>query len=80
MSGDADLVVVALPPDGVSGSIPAAALESAGIPVEVRGTYAGWLLPGAGGGLGAVQVLVAAEYGDRRPRHPRCAGPRRLTR
>lgn len=59
MSGDPDLVVVASPPDGVSGSIVAAALESAGIPVEVRGdAHSGWLFPGVGGGLGAVQVLV----------------------
>ena len=58
MSGAADLVVVAAPPDGVSGSMIAAALESAGIPVEVRGGASGWLFPGAAGGLGAVQVLV----------------------
>jgi hypothetical protein len=36
----------------------AAALESAGIPAEVRGGASGWLFPGASGGLGAVQVLV----------------------
>ena len=36
----------------------AAALESAGIPAEVRGGASGWLFPGAAGGLGAVQVLV----------------------
>ncbi len=59
MSGGRDLVVVAAPPDGVSGSILAAALESAGIPAHVRGdAHSGWLFPGAGGGLGAVQVLV----------------------
>lgn len=59
MSGGPDLVVVASPPDGVGGSILASALESAGIPVTVRGgAHSGWLFPGAGGGLGAVQVLV----------------------
>ena len=59
MSGDADLVVVASPPDGVGGSIVASALESAGIPVTVRGgAHSGWLFPGAGGGLGPVQILV----------------------
>ena len=58
MSDGADLVVVAAPPDGVSGSMLAAALQSAGIPAEVRGGPSGWLFPGAAGGLGAVQVLV----------------------
>jgi len=59
VSGGPDLVVVASPPDGVGGSILASALESAGIPVTVRGgAHSGWLFPGAGGGLGAVQVLV----------------------
>ncbi len=59
MSGGPDLVVVASPPDGVGGSILASALESAGIPVTVRGgAHSGWLFPGVGGGLGAVQVLV----------------------
>ena len=63
MSGGADLVVVAAPPDGVSGSILATALESAGIPVTVRGdAHSGWLFPGAAGGLGAVQVLVPREF------------------
>ena len=58
MSGAADLVVVAAAPDGVSGSMLAAALESAGIPAEVRGGASAWLFPGAAGGLGAVRVLV----------------------
>jgi hypothetical protein len=63
VSGDTDLVVVAAPPDGVSGSILATALESAGIPVTVRGdAHSGWLFPGAAGGLGAVQVLVPREF------------------
>jgi hypothetical protein len=63
VSGDADLVVVASPPDGVGGSIVASALESAGIPVTVRGdAHSGWLFPGAGGGFGAVQVLVPREF------------------
>ena len=50
--------MIAEPPDGVSGSMLAAALESAGIPAEVRGGASGWLFPGAAGGLGAVQILV----------------------
>jgi hypothetical protein len=58
VTGASDLVVVAAPPDGIGGSMIAAALESAGIPAEVRGGAAGWLFPGAAGGLGAVQVLV----------------------
>ena len=63
MSGDPDLVVVAATPDGFSGSILATALESAGIPVTVRGdAHSGWLFPGAAGGLGAVQVLVPREF------------------
>jgi hypothetical protein len=36
----------------------AAALQSAGIPAEVRGGSSAWLFPGAAGGLGSVQVLV----------------------
>jgi len=63
VSGGLDLVVVASPPDGVGGSILASALESAGIPVTVRGdAHSGWLFPGAAGGLGAVQVLVPREF------------------
>ena len=63
MSGGPDLVVVASPPDGVGGSILASALESAGIPVTVRGdAHSGWLFPGAAGGLGAVQVLVPRKF------------------
>jgi hypothetical protein len=58
VTGGADFVVVAAAPDGVSGAMLAAALESAGIPAHVRGAGATWLFPGAGGGLGAVQVLV----------------------
>ncbi len=58
MSSDAGMVVVAAPPDGVGGSMIAAALESGGIPAEVRGSATGWLFPDASGGLGAVQVLV----------------------
>jgi len=65
MSGDPDIVVIAAPPDGVSGSIIATALESAGIPVEVHGgAQSGWLFPGARGGLGAVQVLVPRIFAD----------------
>jgi len=65
MSGDLDVVVVAAPPDGVSGSIIATALESAGIPVEVHGgAQSGWLFPGARGGLGAVRVLVPRAFAE----------------
>jgi len=53
-------VVVATAPDAVTGSFLAAALESAGIPVEVLGGQAGWLYPGAQGGLGPVRILVPA--------------------
>jgi len=38
-------VVVASAPDGVTGSIIAGTLESAGIPVEFRGAHGGWLCP-----------------------------------
>jgi hypothetical protein len=58
VTGGADLVIVAAAPDGVSGAMLAAALESAGIPAQVSGAGATWLYPGAGGGLGAVQILV----------------------
>ncbi len=65
MSGDPDAVVVAPPPDSFSGSVVAAALESAGIPVEVRGGgQSGWLSPGALGGFGAVQVLVPRTFAE----------------
>ena len=66
VSGAADLVVVATPPDGVSGSMIAAALESAGIPAEVRGGASGWLFPGAcrrprrGPGPGAASMAADA--------------------
>ena len=62
MSGDPDFTVVAAFPDGISGSVLASALESAGIPVEVRAGPAGWLFPGAGGGLGPVEVLVPRAF------------------
>ena len=64
MTGGADLVVVATAPDGVSGAVLAAALESAGIPAQVRGGASSWLFPGAGGGLGAVQVLVPGSLAE----------------
>ena len=51
-------VVVATAPDGVIGSIMAAALESAGIPVEVRSAGRGWLYPGVQTSAGPVQILV----------------------
>ncbi len=60
MSAGGDAVVVATAPDAVSGSLLAAALESAGIPVMVREGGAGWLYPGAQGGFGPVSVLVPA--------------------
>ena len=60
VSGGVEPVVVASAPDGVIGSIMAAALESAGIPVEVRGTGAGWLYPGTRSVSGPVSILVPA--------------------
>jgi hypothetical protein len=51
-------VVVAAAADGVIGSIMAAALESAGIPVQVRGADPGWLYPGVQAGAGPVEILV----------------------
>jgi hypothetical protein len=62
VSGDPELVKVAEAPNGVAGSILAGALESAGIPVLVRGGHAGWLYPGAVGGLGPVDLLVPARF------------------
>jgi hypothetical protein len=45
----------------------AAALESAGIPAEVRATGAAWLYSGAQGGYGPVRILVpASAAGDAR--------------
>jgi hypothetical protein len=60
MSDDAGPVAVATAPDSVAGSMLAAALESAGIPAEVRGTRGGWLFPGAQGGFGPVEICVPA--------------------
>ena len=38
------------------------ALEEAGIPAMTRAEqYSSWLFPGAGGGLGPVEVLVGAD-------------------
>lgn len=53
-------VVVATAPDGVAGAMVAAALESAGIPVEVRPVGAVWPYAGAQGGFGPVQILAPA--------------------
>jgi hypothetical protein len=60
VSDGAEPVVVASAPDGVIGSIIAGTLESAGIPVEVRGTGAGWLYPGTRSASGPVEILVPA--------------------
>ena len=49
---------MATAPDGVIGSIMAAALESAGIPVEVRSAGRGWLYPGVQTSAGPVEILV----------------------
>ncbi|NLE22157.1 MAG: DUF2007 domain-containing protein [Actinobacteria bacterium] len=57
-------VVVATASDGVDGSMVAAALESAGIPVEVRPVGAVWPYSGAQGGFGPVQILVPASAAD----------------
>ncbi len=57
-------VVVATAPDGVNGSMLAAALESAGIPVEVRPIGAVWPYAGAQGGFGPVQILAPASAAD----------------
>jgi hypothetical protein len=57
-------VVVATAPNGVNGSMLAAALESAGIPVEVRPTGAAWPYSGVQGGFGPVQILVPASAVD----------------
>ena len=46
--------------DGIIGSIMAAALESAGIPVEVRSAGRGWLFPGVQTSAGPVEILVPA--------------------
>jgi hypothetical protein len=51
-------VVVATAADGIMGSIMAAALESAGIPVEVRSANRGWLYPGVQASAGPVEILV----------------------
>jgi hypothetical protein len=52
--------VVATAADGIMGSIMAAALESAGIPVEVRSANRGWLYPGVQASAGPVEILVPA--------------------
>jgi hypothetical protein len=51
-------VVVGTAADGIIGSIMAAALESAGIPVEVRSADRGWLFPGVQASAGPVELLV----------------------
>ena len=58
MADTPEFTVAAVAPDGVGGSILTSALESAGIPVEVRGGRSSWLFPYAGGGFVAVNVLV----------------------
>lgn len=58
MTADQDPVVVATAPDGIVGSIMAAAIESAGIPVEVRSANRGWLFPGVQTSAGPVEILV----------------------
>jgi hypothetical protein len=60
VSPGAEPVVVASAPDGVSGSIIAGTLESAGIPVEVRSANYGWLYPGVQTFAGPVDLLVPA--------------------
>jgi hypothetical protein len=57
-------VAVATAPDAVAGAMIAAALESAGIPAEVRGGRSGWLHPGAQGGLGSVRIYVPSALAD----------------
>jgi hypothetical protein len=61
VSAGAEPVVVTSAPDGVTGAIMAAALESAGIPVGIRSIGAGWLYPGVQANAGPVEVLVPAE-------------------
>ena len=56
-SGDGP-VVVGTAADGIIGSIMAAALESAGIPVEVSSANRGWLFPGVQTSAGPVEILV----------------------
>ncbi len=58
MTADEGPAVVATAPDGIIGSIMAAALESAGIPVEVRSANRGWLFPGVQTSAGPVEILV----------------------
>jgi hypothetical protein len=58
VTDEAGPVVVGTAPDGIVGSIMAAALESAGIPVMVRSMGRGWLYPGVKAGAGPVELLV----------------------
>jgi hypothetical protein len=60
VSAGAEPVVVASAPDGIIGSIIAGTLESAGIPVEIRGAGAGWLYPGTRTASGPVDIFVPA--------------------
>ena len=49
-------------PDSVVASIIQGMLESAGIPVMLRGSgSSSWLFPGTPGGMGPVDVLVPAD-------------------
>ena len=57
-------VVVGTAPDGIVGSIMAAALESAGIPVMVRSMGRGWLYPGVKTGAGPVELLVPGDLAE----------------
>jgi len=57
-------VVVGSAPDGIVGSIMAAALESAGIPVMIRSAGRGWLYPGVRTGAGPVELLVSGDLAD----------------
>ena len=64
MTDESGPVVVGTAPDGIVGSIMAAALESAGIPVMVRSMGRGWLYPGVKTGAGPVELLVPGDLAE----------------
>jgi hypothetical protein len=64
VNDDREPVVVGTAPDGIVGSIMAAALESAGIPVMIRSMGRGWLYPGVKTGAGPVELLVPGDLAE----------------
>jgi hypothetical protein len=64
VTDESGAVVVGTAPDGIVGSIMAAALESAGVPVMIRSMGRGWLYPAVRTGAGPVELLVPGDLAE----------------